>query len=695
MGVFAAYVALDLARRVHGAERQLARKWMLGGAVAMGTGVWSMHFIGMASLRIPLVIGHDPWITLASWLVAVATSAYALTLVRAKEMPRPRWILGSVLMGAGICAMHYLGMASMEMAPGIVWDWGWVAISMAVAVVAAAAALLMVFEMRGKFEGPHGHKWQMAAAVVVGLGIAAVHYTGMAAANFPNSSVSRAWDKLSGNDIWWLVTAAIAVLVTVTLMSSLLDARQGRTSSKGSAFDGAHGETSQSLARDPLTQLSNRLVFEDRLDSAVSRCQQENGRVAVLFIDLDGFKPVNASYGHATGDAVLREISERIKRVARSSDAVARIGADEFLLMLDGQPDRASAAQVAQRLRDAIREPIKVGAHDLALSCSIGIVLYPEHGPRGKLIANADAAMNAAKRAGGSVHCFYEAYMDASSPEQIDLQRDLRVAIVRNELELYYQPKIDSLSGQVTGVEALLRWHHPTRGMVSPGVFIPVAERFGIIGALGNWVIEESCRQIRIWMDKGLKLRVAINLSVHQLRQDDLERRIREALARSRVDPHLVTFEITESVAMEDSESSMRAFERLSKIGVQLSIDDFGTGYSSLSYLRRLPATQLKIDRSFIQDLGQSDDARAIVEAVVHLAHALDLSVVAEGVETTVQEKILKELGCDELQGFLFAKPMPAKHIMLWATGDAPTAIAFRDSLFDTQGFEPTQPQGA
>jgi EAL domain-containing protein (putative c-di-GMP-specific phosphodiesterase class I) len=312
-----------------------------------------------------------------------------------------------------------------------------------------------------------------------------------------------------------------------------------------------------------------------------------------------------------------------------------------------------------------------IEGREVRLSCSIGIVLFPDHGPRGKLIARADAAMMAAKHAGGNMHCFFDASMEHDTERAIDLQRDLRTAIESGVgLELYYQPKIDGRDGQVTGAEALLRWHHPSKGMVGPSVFIPIAERFGLIGALGQWVTDEACRQVRVWLDAGLRMHVAINLSVHQLRQADLVDRIRESLTRYQVPPELITFEITESAAMEDAQASLRIFERIAQTRVSLSIDDFGTGYSSLGYLRKLPASELKIDRSFVQDMDKEEDAKAIVRAVIKLAHALGLKVVAEGVETEAQQDILVRMGCDELQGFLFARPMPAAKLLAWTAGD-------------------------
>ena len=498
---------------------------------------------------------------------------------------------------------------------------------------------------------------------------------------------------------WWFLLALVAVAALTSALRLWVQARRTSPDALGRAqprmappalpeSDGIPAPATSdapasppSSARDPLTGLASRLQLEDRLDAAALRAESAQRRLALLYIDMDGFRPINDSYGYAAGDALLRDVAQRLSGLGRSTDTLARLGGDQFLLLMDGDPDHASAALVADRIRQALQRPYLLQGREVHLSCSIGIVLHPDHGPRARLLARADAAMLAAKRAGGNIHCFFDQGMDHDAQDAIELQCDLRRAIETNTgLELHYQPKIDSRSGALSGVEALLRWHHPERGMVSPAVFVPVAERFGLIGALGQWVTDEACRQLRIWQDTGLRMHVAINLSVHQLRQSDLVERVQGSLARHDIPGAHVTFEVTESAAMEDPQASLRVFERLAQLGVSLSIDDFGTGYSSLSYLRKLPARQLKIDRSFVQDLESQDDAQAIVRAVIKLAHALGLKVVAEGVETEAQQDMLQRMGCDQLQGFLFARPMPARHLQLWVTGEDALArrAAFR-----------------
>jgi EAL domain-containing protein (putative c-di-GMP-specific phosphodiesterase class I) len=342
-----------------------------------------------------------------------------------------------------------------------------------------------------------------------------------------------------------------------------------------------------------------------------------------------------------------------------------------------------------------------MGQSQLRLSCSIGIAHYPQHGALPMLMSNAVLAMRSVKLVGGAAHAQYEAQMGEGAREQAALLHDLRQALQRGQFELYYQPKVDARSLQVTAAEALLRWKHPQRGVISPMQFIPLAERYGLIGPIGLWVMEEACRQAAQWRQLGLRMRVAVNISGYQMRQDDIVDRIETALASHRIPPGRFTCEITESVAMEDTEVTRRAFERLRAAGVHVSIDDFGTGYSSLASLRRLPAAELKIDRAFVCDLEASADARSIAKAIVQMAHTLGLRVVAEGVETEAQRDLLVAMGCDELQGYLFARPMTAKALELWATGEAPDeGHDFRPSLFgETQAGEldpmPTTPSPA
>lgn len=681
LAAFASFVTLDLARRVRTPDRTVARFWWAGGSLSMGTGIWSMHFVGMLGFQVGVPLGYQTFTTFASWLAAMVASGIALAIAAREKLTAGTWVLGSLSMAAGICGMHYIGMAALVIEPGIVWDWPMVAASAAIALAASAVALGLFFGMR-RVHGARARWLQVAAAVVMGLAISGMHYTAMAAAGFPAGALCLSADQLSGVGLGGLVGGAAMLMLTATMLTSIHDARmQAREARLASSLrtaneklQSANDELKRLAFQDVLTGLPNRVLFEDRLGHAVARLDREAKlaahrppeRLAVLFIDLDGFKPVNDSFGHGTGDQVLKDVASRLRFIARECETLARIGGDEFVLLMEGVDTPADAAATAERMLQAMQRPFEFGGRELSLSCSIGIAVYPDHGSSDKLLASADAAMYTVKRGGGSNYALYEARMGGDGGEQVELQQDLRHAIERNELHLQYQPKLVTTTGELNGVEALLRWRHPKRGLVGPTVFIPIAERFGLIVALGNWVIDSACAQIAEWNALGLRMQVAINLSPFQLRQTDVVSRIGAALARHEIDASQLICEITESVAMEDTATTQSVLKALAAAGVTVSIDDFGTGYSSLSYLRRLPARQLKIDRSFVKDVGHSADALAVVDAVVRLAHALDLCVVAEGVETEVQHRLLKGMGCDLVQGYLFARPMLPEALVKW-----------------------------
>jgi len=682
IATLAAYVAMDLAQRVRRSDDRLDVVWWAVGSVAMGTGIWAMHFVGMLGFSLPIRLGFAGNLTLASWAVAVVASSIALWVASQPDFNLRRLVVASLMMGAGICAMHYVGMAALDMAPGIVWDWGTVALSAAIAVGASAAAMSIFALIRRQGERRFGI--QLSAALLMGVAICGMHYTGMAAASFPVGSVCRSADALSGSGLTGLVVVASLLLLGGTLFTSLLEARlqivARRLSSSleesNQRLQTANEELSRRAFTDALTGLPNRVLFEDRLNHALRRMARANQlqieeRIAVLFIDLDGFKPVNDSFGHIAGDRILVATAERLLAIGREGDTVARIGGDEFLVLLEGIKDEAECAQMANAILATLSQPFDVLDKQVQIACSIGIVIHPLEGEADKLIANADAAMYAAKRTGGSNYAIFESYMGADADNQLELQSDLRRAVDLGQFELHYQPKIDGATGRVDSVEALVRWNHPERGLLAPVHFIGLAERFGVIVRLGDWIIDEACRQIAAWRAEGLHLNVAINLSVLQLRESGLAQRIEESLWRHDVPASRLMCEITESVAMEDIAATQRTFKGLENLGVFLSIDDFGTGYSSLSYLRQLPARQLKIDRSFVADLETRADSRPVVEAVIRLAHALGLRVVAEGVELQTQHDILAGMGCDEFQGFLYARPMKAHDMASWSLDPA------------------------
>ena len=411
---------------------------------------------------------------------------------------------------------------------------------------------------------------------------------------------------------------------------------------------------------DPLTGLANRSLLWDRLDHAIVRARREGEIVTLMFVDLDDFKAVNDQFGHGTGDALLKNVAERLEGAVRESDTVARLGGDEFTVMLEGQHRPEFAGIVAQKLLDALAVPYRIGGREIFMTASIGIVVYPLDGDVvDDLVRDADTAMYAAKQAGRNNFQFFTPELRAQTTERLRLIDSLRKALATgDQLHLAYQPKFGLPDERLVGVEALLRWQHPEYGLVPPSRFIPLAEETDLIIPLGRWVIEQACEQAARWRDGGvLDLPVAINVSSRQFHYGDLVQTVEAALLRFGLDPALVELELTEGTLIEDVELARRTLERLRGIGVRVSVDDFGTGYSSLSYLMQFPIDALKIDRSFVDGITDGPDGAAISTAIIRMGHSLGMEVIAEGVETAGQLEMLRGLDCDVAQGFLLGRP--------------------------------------
>lgn len=662
VAILASYTALNMAGRVAGSTGTAARVWLTGGGVAMGIGIWAMHFIGMLAMDVSMRMNYDLLVTLVSMLIAIGASIFALWFVSQQQLRLRRLFLGALILGTGIVAMHYTGMAALQVEPAIVWNIRWVLLSVAIAMLASLAALWLTFRLR--HDAAQVALMRAGAAILMGLAIAGMHFTGMMAAQFP---VQMHMQHQGVNGSWLAVLVSVVALsiLGITLLVSMFDARlQARTALLASSLAEANRELAQLALHDTLTRLPNRVLLEDRLDQAISKADREGRTFALLFMDLDGFKAVNDAWGHDAGDKLLIAATERMKQPLKGQYTLARIGGDEFVLLAEIEaPD--DAATLASSLVHVIDKPFSLDLHELNVTLSIGIALYPHDGknPR-ELMFNADAAMYHTKHMGRNGYHFFQPSMNTLAQKQLQLMNDLWMALERDELKLVYQPKFKAPVGPVVGFEALLRWHHPVDGLLSPDLFLPLAEKSGLIIPIGNWVIDEACRQLREWHLQGHETwSVAVNLSTLQFEQPQLVETVMNSLARHHIPPHTLILEVTETTAMNNPEESVRVLTELTQAGVKASIDDFGTGYSSLLYLKRLPACELKIDRAFVKELsGESNDA-TIVSAIVALAKTLNLKVVAEGVETPQQQEFLTELGCNTLQGYLLGRPVSPQTI--------------------------------
>jgi diguanylate cyclase (GGDEF)-like protein/PAS domain S-box-containing protein len=463
-----------------------------------------------------------------------------------------------------------------------------------------------------------------------------------------------ALQRIDGGPAWVLANADLLEARDAEpeiLEGTVIDITQRRNAESQIIYQALH---------DSLTGLPNRTLFYDRLTQALAQGRRHGDRLAVLFLDLDQFKVVNDTLGHAAGDRLLVEIAGRLQRTVRASDTVARVGGDELAFLLPGIERAEDAARMAQKILDAVSRPLEIDGHPLYVTTSIGISLFPADGEEAEaLLSAADIAMYRAKDLGRNGYQLSSPAMNARSLARLTLERDLRLAIERGELSLVYQPQADVTSGKTVGVEALLRWSHPQRGVVLPGEFIAIAEETRLILPMGEWVLRTACEQARRWQAAGgPRLRVAVNLSALQFRERNLASTVEATLSESGIDPDFLELEITESAAMLDAELTIGVLSELREMGVRISIDDFGTGHASLAYLKQFPIDTLKIDRSFVADMEGSREGLAIITAITGLAHGLGLGVIAEGVESDSQLRLLAACGCDEYQGFLLSKPL-------------------------------------
>jgi diguanylate cyclase (GGDEF)-like protein len=425
-------------------------------------------------------------------------------------------------------------------------------------------------------------------------------------------------------------------------------------------------ELMRQALHDPLTGLANRALFRDRLEHALARRERPNRTIAVLFLDLDDFKAVNDGHGHDIGEELLRAVARRLRGAVRAEDTVARMGGDEFAVLVELDGLGSSPMETAERVTDAFRLPFELSIGETFIHASVGVASTNE-GPRdaGQLLRNADVAMYAAKDSGKDRWVAFHPKLHVQVIERLGLEADLRRAVEHGELVVHYQPIVDLATETVTGVEALMRWRHPERGLVAPLEFIPASEATGLIVPMGRWLLFQACRDVRSWQEEAERpdLELSVNLSVRQLEDPGLISDVAEALAESGLDPAHLTLELTESSLMTNPERAISALSELKALGVMLSIDDFGTGYSSLSYLQQLPVDELKIDRSFIVNMAEGGESVSLVQTIQRMADTFHLRTVAEGIETAEQLAILKSLGCHYVQGFLFARPLPADQL--------------------------------
>jgi len=778
IAVFAAYTALNLLSRLNDRySTHLFRTRIGAGGLVLGLGIWSMHFVAMLAYTLPMPVRYDGAVTLWSLVVAVAACIIGLAVAAGKKN-HLRISLGGICLGLGIVSMHYIGMAAMRMPASMHYNPWLVAVSILIGIGAAVAAIWMAFAI-GRGEISATLRFKAGSSLLMGTAIAGMHYTGMAAmtvyqngktmlstpgfeldpvlmggsltvssillmsfalwsarlvaeANLVRANEERvraitenvvdviitintsgiiefangAVERVFGYKPAELLNANVNILMPEPWHSRhdgyikkyLADGDSKLIGFGQSEFHAVHKdgstfpidlsisetvvdgkrifigtirdiseriETQKRLHylahHDVLTTLPNRLSFQEHIRHALTHARRRDSQVAVMFMDVDRFKLINDTLGHHVGDFLLQEIALRLKECIREGDVVARLSGDEFTVLLEDITTRDEITPIAKKLITSFTKPFIYNEQELFSTASIGISIYPDDGADPALMMrHADIAMYSAKADGGNRYHFYTTAMNARADERLQLETSLRHALEREEFVLYYQPQIDTATGMITAVEALLRWQHPQLGLVQPLEFINILEETGLIVPVGEWVIKTACRQHITWLREGVgPLRIAVNLSARQFNEIELVQQIDTVLRDTGMQAHYLELEITENTLIQQTGRTMQTITELHALGVQLAIDDFGTGYSSLSYLRKIPIHTLKIDRSFVRDIINDPDDAAIVQLILDMAHSLKLNVVAEGVENNAQQVFLTERQCHSLQGYHFSQPLP------------------------------------
>jgi diguanylate cyclase (GGDEF)-like protein len=657
VAVAASYVAFALAAHISSTRGWSAVYWLAGGAIAMGTGIWSMHFIGMLAFSLPIAMSYDLQTTVASLAIAVVVSGFALYIVSERALGPWTLTVGAITMGLGIALMHYTGMAAMEIAPPLTYDIPLVVASIAIAIAASGLALSLTFMLRREAMA-HVMWKRLLGALAMGFGICAMHYVGVQAANFAPDTICTAPGMQV--DQHWLAIAVAAstfVFLAATMLILTIDVRLAHQ------LDEANARIAALAREDALTGLANRRTFLEHLDAALRTRNRDNSELAVLFLDLDGFKDVNDTLGHAAGDALLVEVAGRLRKAVRQNDFVARFGGDEFAVLQTNIAGPADAGTLAEKIGTVIAAPYVIGHDDVAVTASIGIAqTTAATNTATDIMVQADLALYRAKDDGRNRYRFHDSDLDRQVHMRVLLARELQLAIARGELELTYQPQVEIATGHIVSLEAKVRWNHPSRGIIKPSVFIPIAERAGTILAVSEWGLDEACRQLRLWQDHGLEAPVlAVDISGGQLKAAaDLVGNFTMCLDKHGIEPQQIELGFSEPVLMHAAQRHAGTLDRLRALGFRMAINDFGDGYSCLGYLAHAPVQRLKLPRRLVVGALHDEGCARAVRASVQVGRELGADVIGDGVETRAQATFLMAAGCDQGQGPFLAPVLSA-----------------------------------
>jgi diguanylate cyclase len=655
------FISFGLLDRIYRSTEKIKGLMLAGISITIGTGVWANHFIILLSgnIGVPTQLS---WAILHTWLFAtgIATCIVYLTVLR---KPRIQHILlGGIISGLCILGMFYTDHIAIHGIQAVTLNPLMTSVA-TIYSITVISLILLQFQWVKTYIGSQTSLIRAAIAIGISLSIVSIHFVFDSA--FTDSVASITFDTVSLDSTNLKMTAVALALGMVCLfliafIFVLFYEKQGKKIFNFRLFQSipTPNESEQFSLQDSLTKLPNRRAFESHLISAKKRCTRSGKSFALAYIDLDYFKPINDNYGHHIGDAVLSITAERLNSAVRGCDFVARIGGDEFVAIIEEIENQEDVKPIAERIVNSIKEAYFIDHFNIELSCSLGIAIYPKDGDVDKLLVSADAAMYKAKDAGKNQYKFYDQDIETAHELMMNLQSDLCLAIENNEFSLAYLPKIDCKTLTAIGAEALIRWNHPTKGEILPNDFLPAAEHFGLIQAINNWVIRECCSMLANAKQANLDLNISINLSSQQFQDPSLVNNIVKTIRDYHLDPSNISFEIKETIAINNQKQFKLLLDKFKETGIKVILDDFGLLPMSLTYLLDLKIDELKIDKSFIAMVTKDEGAKALVDAIFKLAHALGFQATAEGIETESQQEAIIDLGCDYMQGYLFSKPI-------------------------------------
>lgn len=663
--VMTCYIAISCEQLIYSNKSVFGQKALLFiSGMIFGFAIWLMHFVGILACHLPEGYSFASGLTFFSYIIAMMASTFAIWLTTRDTLPLARLVLGSFLMGMGISGMHYIGMMGLVV-PNYVLHYNLLLVifSVLIAICGSGLAFWLMFKYKQTLTNKFLYK--LSTATMIALSIVGMHYTGMAAASFHFvPETLKSLNDIPGEQglMLFVVIFLICLVLIATFAVAVLELRLEQ---RNQELLSMNKELKGLALQDNLTKLPNRLFLIEYTNSLFALQKYSRSKIAFIYIDIDRFKAVNDAFGHHIGDELLVKLAHRLHALLEPNQKLIRIGGDEFLLVIEEfSADRID--KVADAVLQRIQESFTVSSKEINISASLGVVYYPDHGNNlHDLLINADAAMLMSKQQGRNTYSVFNYSLDQQevARSQSKLINDLYKAVEEQQFVLFYQPKFTS-DFKICGVEALIRWKHPSLGLLAPNMFIEGAEQTGLIIKMGYWALEQACMQIQTWTaDQRPFCPIAVNLSAVQFEHKPLIETLRRLIEKYQIDPGHLIIEITESTAMHHIDVSIRTFEKLRNLGINLAIDDFGTGHSSFLYLKDLPVDELKIDREFIRNLSDGSKEEIILESIIQLANRLGLVVTAEGVETQQQANILKRLGCQQFQGYLLAMPLPVDRL--------------------------------